>query len=316
MGEAKRRKVAALNALCLCGSQKVGRDCCLTGLYWHKPPSLLRLRQLPQAQVVDRCYMRDLNSCIAPLSGEHLVSRSVLDVFKTDEVVSVSGGPWLEVGTEKIVGLNALRANCLCTKHNSSLAPLDDAAGFIFRTLSTFLRSEGNERRHALASGHDLERWLLKTVKALAVSGNLSKDREKLSGAFSQNLSIIEMLDDPACWPKGSGLYFSMKKDEKFVNHPQFQVMPWMNDKNDILGLQVSIFGVVLFILLEPLDHRKYPQLMDAIYRPSSIDIRYPRSLSRLTLSWQNHCVNDSVQINFEQFALSGAQKPQMKPLF
>jgi hypothetical protein len=64
--------------------------------------------------------------------------------------------------------------------------------------------------RHAIVSGHDIERWVLKTDKAAAVSKNLARGREPLSGAFSRDEAILEMLDSPRQWQDGAGLYCVM----------------------------------------------------------------------------------------------------------
>jgi hypothetical protein len=90
-----------------------------------------------------------------------------------------------------------LKANCLCVKHNNALHRLDDAAQYFFASLKSYLEL-GAGSRHAIASGHDIERWLLKTAKAAAVSKNFAKGRERFSGAFSRDEAILEMLDGPA----------------------------------------------------------------------------------------------------------------------
>ena len=84
---------------------------------------------------------------------------------------SISGLPWLEAGEERILAPQNLTANCLCVKHNSALHPLDDAAQYFFASLKSYLEL-GAGSRHAIISGHDIERWLLKTAKAAAVSKN------------------------------------------------------------------------------------------------------------------------------------------------
>jgi hypothetical protein len=145
--------------------------------------------------------MRDLGSCVGPISGEHIISESVIRVLIADGEFSVSGVPWLAAGEEKILPPRSLRANCLCTKHNSALSPLDDAAKYFFASLKACLESD-TESRHALVSGHDIERWLLKTAKAAAVSKNLAKGGERLSGMFSRDAAILDMLDDPQQWPE------------------------------------------------------------------------------------------------------------------
>jgi hypothetical protein len=54
-----------------------------------------------------------------------------------------------------------------------------------------------------LFSGHDIEGWLLKTLKAMAVSGNLARGRVKLPGTFERDIDVIELLDRPDAWPSG-----------------------------------------------------------------------------------------------------------------
>ncbi|MDH2347084.1 hypothetical protein [Bradyrhizobium sp. SSUT77] len=127
---------------------------------------------------------------------------------------SIAGLPWLEAGEEKIIA--PLTAKCLCVKHNSVLHQLDDAALYFFNSLKSYLELDAGSR-HAIVSGHDIERWLLKTAKAAAVSKNLARGRERLSGAFSRDDALLDMLDGPHQWPDGAGLYCIMNTGDKTV---------------------------------------------------------------------------------------------------
>ena len=189
MGEARRRKESVLTGPCPCGSVKPARGCCFNGRGWHKPATVLGLRALPPASRIKKCYMKELGSCVGPISGEHLISESVLRVLMADGDFSVSGLPWLEQGVEKILPPEAFRTNCLCVKHNSALSPLDHAAKYFFGSLKASLEFNASTR-HAIVSGHDIERWLLKTAKAMAVSKNFARARERLSGARARRGSL------------------------------------------------------------------------------------------------------------------------------
>jgi hypothetical protein len=79
--------------------------------------------------------MNELGSCDGGISREHLISESVIRVLKADGDFSIAGLPWLDNGEAKIVGTNALTANCLCARHNSALSPLDAAAQKFFAAL-------------------------------------------------------------------------------------------------------------------------------------------------------------------------------------
>jgi hypothetical protein len=118
--------------------------------------------------------MRELASCKGKISGEHLISKAVIEVLRDDGEFTVSGVPWLAVGQEKSVGINSLVANCLCEKHNNALSDLDSAAALFITALRECLESAAASEPY-LFSGHDIERWLLKTLKAMAASGNLEQ---------------------------------------------------------------------------------------------------------------------------------------------
>jgi hypothetical protein len=301
MGEAKRKREAVLNGPCPCGLSKPALSCCFTGTDWHKPAARLGLKELPAASSVAKCYMKELGSCVGPISGEHLISESVIRILMADGDFSVSGVPWLEAGEEKILPPQSLRANCLCTKHNSALHPLDDAAQYFFASLRSYLESDAGSR-HALVCGHDIERWLLKTAKAMAVSKNLARGRTSLSGAFARDSAILKMLDDPYVWPEGAGLYCTMKMGDRTTNDLRFQLQPLTNAQDDIEALALNILGLGFVLLLEPPHEKKYPFVRDAKFRPSKIVVAYPGVATNwLTMSWQDGRAHEPLTMQFVQ---------------
>jgi hypothetical protein len=301
MGEAKRRREAVLNGPCPCGSTKAARHCCFNGRDWHKPSAILGLKALPPTARVQKCYMKELGSCVGPISGEHIISESVIRILMADGDFSISGLPWLGAGEERILAPQNLKANCLCVKHNSALHPLDDAAKYFFASLKSYLEMDAGSR-HAIVSGHDIERWLLKTAKAMAVSKNLARGREPLSGAFSRDEAILEMLDGPLQWPDGAGLYCVMNVGDTTVNHPRFQLQPFMNDQDEIEALGLNILGLRFVLSLERLDLDRYPFLREAKYRPGRITVVYPSSSTNwVTLSWEDGKPHDTLTVQFLQ---------------
>jgi hypothetical protein len=242
--------------------------------------------------------MKELGSCVGPISGEHIISESVCRVLMADGDFSISGLPWLEAGEEKI--LPPLTAKCLCVKHNSALSSIDAAAQYFFASLKSYLETDAGSR-HAIVSGHDIERWLLKTAKAAAVSKNLARGRERLTGAFSRDDEILDMLDDPQQWPDGAGLYCIMNTGDTTVNHPRFQLQPLTNDRDDIEALAINILGLRFVLLLEPLDVGSYPFLREAKYRPGRIVISYPTSTNWVTMSWDDGKAHESLMVQFVQ---------------
>lgn len=298
MGEAKRRREAALKGPCPCGSNKPARLCCFTGRVWHKPFEILGLKALPQDASLERCYMKELGSCAPPISGEHLISASVIRVLQGDGEFSISGVPWLEIGEQKILSVKNLTTNCLCRKHNSALNPLDTAAGYFFASLKSSLE-QGPGPRHALVSGHDIERWLLKTAKAMAVSDNFARGSVPITGGLSRDASIMEMLDNPRQWPDGAGLYCVMNTGDTTVNHSRFRLQPLTNDLGEIEALHVDILGLRFALLLAPPDAHKHAFLVGAKYRPSRVVISYPSWSNWVTMSWDDGKPHEELTIQF-----------------
>lgn len=163
---------------------------------------MLGLKALPEASSLAKCYMRDLGSCVGPISGEHVISESVIRILMADGDFSVSGLSWLDPGGEKILPPQSLRANCLCTKHNSALHPLADAAKYFFASLKSYLETDCG-MRHAIVSGDDIERWLLKTAKAAAVSKNLARGWGAAIGCVFARRDAIGYARRPATLARG-----------------------------------------------------------------------------------------------------------------
>ena len=287
MGEAKRKLAVVENGPCPCGSSRRACECCYKERQWHKPAAILGLRSLPKTSAVKKCYMRDLRSCGGGVSREHLISKSVILVLKADGDFSVSGMPWLPEGEARVLAPNNLAANCLCVDHNSALSPLDESARFFFSALKRCLDREAASM-HYLLSGHDIERWLLKTAKAFAVSGNLARGLQRLSGAFSSDIQVLDMIDNPKSWPKDTGLYCVMSAGDVTYNHNRFQLAPYTNARGELAGLGVNIMGLDFVLMLEPPDLTLSPHLQQATYRPGQIIVTFSKSINCIGLSWED----------------------------
>jgi hypothetical protein len=313
MGEARRKRVSVIDAPCPCGSGKPARRCCFNGRHWHKPATVLGLRALPPAFRAEKCYMKELGSCVGPISGEHLISESVIRVLMAGGEFSVSGLPWLDQGVEKILPVEAFRTNCLCAKHNSALSPLDHAAKFFFASLKSCLELNPSTR-HAIVSGHDIERWLLKTAKAMAVSKNFARGGERLSGAFAQDAAVLDMLDAPDHWSGGTGLYCTMNAGDLAENNPRFQLQPATNNQGEIEALGLSILGLRFVLMLEPPNLDKHPFLRGARYRPGRIEVAYPSSSNWITMSWDDGRAHENLTVKFIRMASSAKRGEQLRP--
>jgi hypothetical protein len=116
------------------------------------------------------------------------------------------------------------------------------AAKHFFSSLSESF-DETTTQIRSIVSGHDLERWLLKTLRAFAVSGNLGIGRQRLPGQLSIEAAFVEMLDDPLSWPDGAGLYCTMRRGDLATNRPRFRLQPLTNDCGEVAAITVEMMG-------------------------------------------------------------------------
>lgn len=287
MGEEKRRLLALRATNCICGSGKSAGKCCLKGDYSSKAPASLELGLTRESKAVEKCYMKELRACEGGLSGEHLISEAVVRLLAGEGEFRIAGTPWLAEGEWKAIGPKSLTANCLCERHNGRLHRLDDAAVFFFRSLKVAFEGDVKSADY-LVSGHDIERWLLKSLKALAISGNLAARHQRLAGEFASDIRLLDMLGDVKSWPQGAGLYCVMGAGDLTHNHNHFQIAPLTNSAGEISGLWTSMVGLSFVLLLEPALLPGIPELARATFRPGKIIIRHPSSIQKVILSWDD----------------------------
>ncbi|MBR1034173.1 hypothetical protein ACVI1J_010423 [Bradyrhizobium diazoefficiens] len=253
--------------------------------------------------------MQELGNCEAPISGEHLISEAVIEILRGDGNFTASGLPWLEAGETKALAPKNLTANCLCRRHNSALSPLDAAAKIFFAGLRDCLESSEAVLPYLL-SGHDVERWLLKTLKAMAVSGSLAQGRVKLPGAFERGVDIIRMLEHVDEWPEATGLYFIMPTGSQLINHTRFQLQPWYGDaQKELVGLWSNFLGLEFVMMIAAPNVLQSPGLKNWLYRPSAIDVLIGKSKRQIGLSWQDGRLHRPIQVTFEKLVTSTASK-------
>lgn len=162
-----------------------------------------------------KCYAKKTNDCSTTISGEHYISESVLELFKTKETVKITGVKWIPQETFKIVGINSLTANILCTKHNSDLSQCDSAALSLFKSIKDFdadFNSATPKADHVQIDGELLEQWMLKTVVGLIAS------KQTVSNGVVDSVILkdiyIDILFNGAPWPEQWGLYFKPPTDK------------------------------------------------------------------------------------------------------
>ena len=282
MGEAKRKRLTP----CRCGLGKPARECCLTPNGWHKRPAILKVHDTGVTGSHASCYLRETNSCDSKITREHLVSELVLQVLAEKEV-AVTGLPWLK-DQQKVLPFDALVSKCLCGAHNSRLAPIDAAGARFFSAFQTCGTTENPPAQHFLLSGHDLERWLLKTAAALAVSDNFAIDGAVMENALDGTMNVLRLYQDVSAWRPPIGLYAMQGVGYQFTRKDEFQLAPVIKEENDQLaGIVTDIQGFRIGLLAT--DHPiKDTGLDKAIYRPGKLVFDLGRVTYSIQLCWED----------------------------
>ncbi len=291
MGESKRKAQAA----CRCGSELAANTCCLTDKGWHKKPERVNLRSTGQTGMHRSCYLNSTNACCDKISGEHIVSESVLKVLAETEV-ELSGAPWLQ-GKKKILKFGALRANCLCKIHNSSLSPIDSAGAKFFDAIQKCGTTDNGVNFNFLISGHDLERWMFRTLAAFAASKNLSVDGAVLDSNLINRLRVADLLENPFLWIRPMGMYFMQSVNQSFVRKDDFGLAPLLhNETNEISGMLFNIQGLQLALLAANHDVKE-TALEKVAYRPGALIFKIGRLIHKIQLCWDDKESHPSVQM-------------------
>jgi hypothetical protein len=239
------------------------------------------------------------NTCDDTLSREHLISESVLKVL-ADKQVQVSGLPWLN-GQSKVLSFPSLVSRCLCTRHNSVLSPIDTAGANLFRAIQTCGTTVSGRRQQFLLSGHDVERWMLRTLAALGTSGNFAIDGAVIDPSFVDRLRIVELLEKPAFWKEPLGVYLLRGPRHQFKQREDVQLAPII-EKNGagIVGITLNIQGLEFALLASEHDVRG-TGLDKAIYRPDALEFNMAGLRHRIQLSWEDATPHQDVLITWQR---------------
>lgn len=272
-----RRSLNFHTDLCLCGSGKLLKDCCLTKRYGTQPKKTKTGYSHP------KCYARIFLDCSIQLSREHYISRGLLNLFG-ERNFYVEGFPWAPYGEKRFVSAESLTGRMLCTRHNEILSELDNLAKIFFEF---FIKDwNGKEIDICLINGKEIERWFLKTLSGLVASGNATLNEKRLI----QWTPPIEWLNILFCdnhLDDGAGLYYiygNYKYEIKSINaHSVFKTTT-----GQPVALALAVSGIAfLFSMEEPPDLEK-PTSTGAVlkYRPKILQLSMKGQTREAHFGW------------------------------
>jgi hypothetical protein len=240
-----------INDQCPCRSGNTIKEChCLQPNLTLIPPDLSTLPKLPKTGYVNpKCYAGFFQDCSKQISGEHYVSRSILEEIQNEngKGVLTSGMRWMEPNSVQQYSVSNLRAKVLCERHNSVLSGLDMVGLIFFRQLRDFQHTFNNvnrdkSREFCLFNGHDIERWMLKLLCGVIASKNHSKQRKDLDTSIPE--AWLRILYGFEYFRERLGMYYVGQFPTSGVGYN----ICWNTTEDQIIGIYIVINNMGFFL--------------------------------------------------------------------
>lgn len=274
---------------CPCGSGMVFEFCCRmpNGQPLIRTPTILPVGPMTGFQN-RKCYLRNTNNCSEKISGEHLISASILKQLPGG--IKMSGFPGQEIGAFKQVGINSLKSNVLCSRHNSALSPLDTAAGHFFANITAAMKhsemhSMIKKTEYFLVNGDAFERWAVKTAMGLYHSKVASANGEALYKSHTLNEShAIGLLADSTL-PPPEGMWITLEQTNQFSE--QINIAPLIHlASRTLCGLTIQLPGITFGVVIDASRGNNNFFIGTSVYRPSLLIVEGRKRSSHVFLTW------------------------------
>ena len=264
---------------CLCGSGRLMRDCCLFVRCNTTPPGPGTGHAHPS------CFARDLKDCSSTVTREHYISQSILGLFGPGGF-TVSGMPWIPNGDKKRVSSASLTGKMLCERHNQALSPLDAVAAEFFHFFTAEWAGDGVDV--FLTRGYDLERWLLKMMCGLVVSGNATLDGKRLS-TWTPPPEWLEILFGSADVVTPAGLHYITANYQAAA--ASLLVVPLFKPATaHPIALVFAVEGIAFLFAMEEPQKKRDASVTRARthYRPMALQLRRGPRVREAHFGWRD----------------------------
>ena len=283
-----------LDAPCPCGSKISANKCCLGSSGFHKQPSDTATKGKVTGISRDKCYASSLNDCCKKLSKEHFISQSLLNHLNKNKQLSVSGLPW--TGEEsKNIPPSSLSSNILCVRHNNILSGLDSIALRLFHAFDESNLSNKTTKELLLFSGHDLERWLLKTLCGLIASRSLF-----LTDGVELDIPMewLKILYGKSEFSDDRGLYVCKAVGHTFSGAHGVEIQAIVGN-GKISGLGLKICGYEFVLSMSGFPSRIFDTRSFA-YRPLEFYVTRGEYEKSVVFSWEGIADLGTITLNLE----------------
>ena len=260
--------------------------CCYRDGLLYKAPSRTTPPGGPSSKARAGCYAAALNDCGNVLSREHYLSDSILE--QLDYPLKLSGLSWIS-DTPHTISSESLKAKVLCKRHNEALTGLDASAGRLFKTLKSF--QLGLASGWTLLAGEDIERWMLKLLIGLVVSGSICDLLPTKEKAIPPEpwLRILFGYDE---MPEGWGLHFIENSKDEGAQMRVIGIRLFSHLETGVVaGIIVGLMDFTLLLCMSRLNWNR-PEYH--VYRPRRF---YLENDAAIELSWKDPSFDRAIVI-------------------
>jgi hypothetical protein len=191
------------------------------------------------------------------MSKEHFISRNILEkITKNDKLKFENAGHFFGGKSSVEIGIDGFASKVLCDNHNSALSALDAAAGATFQRIEELTKDlvgvlvKGcNLNSFHVASGIDMERWMIKVFCGLAAAGKIRSVSGRIEQLSSLPHELFEALMGATLLEAPLGLY--MHNFDGQIRKPGllFATIMLTDGSDQVGGLRLNL-GVMNFVLV------------------------------------------------------------------
>lgn len=243
-----------------------------------------------------KCFARELGNCSKDIQREHFISKAVLRNLTEDGInVGVAGLGWQADESVSNFGINSLQAKILCNTHHRPLSKLDQVAGKLFEFLTKsnhdFLSTQPEKAPNSERfTGLAVERWLLKLLIGMAVSGNAVTSSGNRA-AWTPPTNWLEILFNDSPFPEGWGVY--LPSNFGSFCDPSGSGFSFGFLHNSIAGVYGSVTDLVrirmILVMVRPPKDLTNTLLDGFAHRTSTIRMSNGSREKTLNLDWPNN---------------------------
>jgi hypothetical protein len=210
-----------------------------------------------------------LADCSKVLSREHPITHGILkEIISHNGLLTIDGFNWQELNTTREVPTPRLASRILCKRHNEALSRIDAVALRLFKKLDNAIRQEQRQPCVFLVDGTDFERWMLKSLCGLVLSGYA--DIGAVGPTWRPDIRWLRILFDDELFPDRWGFYYSGESATTIEGGVKCRTIS--NSHDGVYGLETLLDDERFLLLMDaPPEDLSGTYLSRYVYRPQQI---------------------------------------------